>query len=531
MGKLFNFFRPKENLDLVSASNLNEVYFAQLPESVRTRLALHEGVLYISNELNGNAYILECKSALKRSGVMQHEFIAPEEFNKRFSSQSISTAKVIGNEIQTLAIRIFKKAFEAKATDIHIKNLGSHCLLRFRIMGMLSDHDVLDADTGVKLIRGIYASMCGNADSHFVAQERQDARISNELFLPKEVYSIRVHTEATQTKTAKDGVGTCMYLRLLYDSTAATGDLGSRLKMLGFLSSQISTFQYLITRTGLSVLAGPTGHGKSTVLKHVLESMVEKYPQKSFLSIEDPVEYLINGVDQVAINTKDGEDRALNYMNSIAGAVRSDLDVFCLGEMRFPESVQGGVNAAMTGHAVWSTFHASDAFSIVLRMATLLTENGYTNALDHICEPNILSGLIYQRLIPILCPQCSKLLVETTDDEKDEEYYDPKLKDKIYGLIANPTSVRVLGNGCDQCNKRGVVGQQVAAEVVATDAVMLSLLRKGEFDNARKYWVKDRKGITHLMHALQLVEKGLADPAQTEERLGLPLDYEKGLFD
>lgn len=495
--------------------------FSAIPDDIRSRMALVDGILHISDELKNNLYMIDFVSKQKRYGLIKISFHSPKEFNNEFSRQTIlHNIDTNHNELQSLVKSILEKAYQEKASDIHIKDLGTHCLIRFRIIGRLSDHATYTAEQGRAIIAGIYNTMCQSC-SHplYSSRERLEGRIVDTNLLPDGVYSIRVHTEPTERTNAPESIGSCMYLRLLYDATSAEGNLDNRLKILGFLPSQREVFNFLTTRTGLVIIAGPTGHGKSTVLKHCQEAMVIERPQKAFMSVEDPPEYIIHGIDQIAVSTKE-ENRGKAYIDAIAGAMRSDVDSLLIGEMRYAESVIAAINAAMTGHAVWATMHANDAIGIILRASTILTEKGYGNALEHICEPSVLAGLIYQRLIPILCPYCSLLLTEVKE-------YDESMSNKLLEACTSIENIRILGNGCEHCNQQGLIGQKVAAEVIATDATLLKHIRQGEFAKAKQYFIEECQGITHVQHALKLIETGQADPMLTEDRLGLPLNIER----
>ncbi len=249
--------------------------------------------------------------------------------------------------------------------------------------------------------------------------------------------------------------------------------------------------------------------------------MREQNPQKAFMSVEDPPEFHLEGVDQIAVDTKNLESREQAYIQAIAGAMRSDPDCLLIGEMRYAEAIAAGINVALSGHSIWATIHASDAISIILRMATILGEKGMVNALDHICEPSVLAGLEYQRLIPQLCPHCSKKLHDVIDT------YDKNMAQKINrALKSDDSEVRIKGDGCEHCNHTGIKGQKIAAEVIATDATFLNLIRQNKIAKAKEYWLNERGGITHIQHALQYIKEGKADPFITEDRLGLPLDCE-----
>ncbi len=147
-------------------------------------------------------------------------------------------------------------------------------------------------------------------------------------------------------------------MRLLYDQTEASGRLRERLSKLGYSVQQINRFSFLTTRSGLTLLSGPTGHGKSTALKHIMECMASENPEKAYMSIEDPPEYPLENVYQSQVNSgydlSTGE-RGERYRDAIAGAMRSDPDTLMVGEIRYPDAAVAALDAAQTGHGVWST--------------------------------------------------------------------------------------------------------------------------------------------------------------------------------
>lgn len=492
-----------------------------IPDHLRSGLAISDNKLCISSAIKAEPVVLEVYNDLLAQKVVSgFEFFQPTIFSDKFSHNTLSSFE-ISNEIQNFAINVWQEAFKQQASDIHIKDMGTYGLIRFRIDGMLKDYKIVEAYRVRELIRTIYSTMAGNGDTSFSYRIRQDARIINDNYLPKGMHSSRVHIEPTEKKDSPEGIGSCLYARLLYDIIKATGSLEERLAKLGFLDSQIEAIKYLTTRTGLNIISGPTGHGKSTALKHILECMREQNEQKAFMSVEDPPEFHLEGVDQIAVDTKSVESREQAYIQAIAGAMRSDPDCLLIGEMRYAEAIAAGINVALSGHSIWATIHASDAISIILRMATILGEKGMVNALDHICEPSVLAGLEYQRLIPQLCPHCSKRLHDVIDT------YDENMAKKISrALHTEDDEVRVKGDGCENCNFTGIKGQKIAAEVIATDANFLNLIRQNKIAKAKEYWLHEKGGITHIQHALKYIKEGKADPFITEDRLGLPLDCE-----
>ena len=513
------------------AEALHAESYEGIPASIRGRVALLDGVLHMSKEVQGNLDMLALVADLKIRGINHWEWHDPAEFDAKYAK--IIFAPRQENDEKAYAVDLIAKAHARKASDIHILDRGSYVLVRFRVMGMMQDYTPLPVEFGRQIISCLYSSMGASQSTPvFSPMERMDARIVNRDYLPRDVHSIRLHIEPTECAT---GTGRIMLLRLLYDSTGATGTLEERTSALGFTAHQQDILRMLTNRTGLVIVSGPTGHGKSTFLKHIMESMAEERPQKSYLASEDPPEFPMHNVEQVLVSTNtdrlhfDDRKRGQAYTDAIAGAMRSDPDVLMIGEIRYPEAAAAAVNAALTGHAVFVTLHANNAFGIIPRMQSLLNSAGYVAPLDHLCDPNVLAGLTYQRLIPVLCPDCKRKLMDLV--EKEPALRRVLVPDSVFRhvqtTVKDMDAVFVRGKGCPTCKGEGFVSQTVAAEVVAPDQKMLALLREGKGAEAYDYWVREHEGLSYVRHAARLVQDGLADPVETENRLGVPLNFDK----
>jgi type II secretory ATPase GspE/PulE/Tfp pilus assembly ATPase PilB-like protein len=499
-----------------------------VPDALKGRVALSEGVLHISSELKGNIDLVNLHATLRRRGILDYQFHKPDEFDANYASHSKSFGQknLNENEILNYAINLILKAFESGASDIHIMDYGSYTIIRFRCLGMLTDYAQLSPDYGKHVIACIYQKMAQSADATFSPNERQDGRIVKRSYLPPSVHSIRVHSEPIEC-VGESGIGTSMSLRLLYDATSAKGTLNERLSTLGFTNDQCNIFEFLTRRTGLTIISGPTGHGKSTVLKHIMECMTDRNPEKAYFSIEDPAEYPLRGVRQVKVKSSDQYNRAKEYENAIAGAMRSDPDVLMIGEIRYAEAAQAAIDAALTGHAVWATLHANNAFGIIPRMVSILTSLNIINPLEMLCDQNVLAGLEYQRLIPILCPKCKLKFAKLSSDEKRHYMPEDVLKRINRAFGDNVDTIYIRGTGCEHCKRRGFIGQTVAAEIVDTDQQILTYLRSNEISKAYDYWLSQKNGKSYVDHAKELILDGIIDPFIAEERLGVPLNFTK----
>ncbi len=515
-----------------------------LPDHMRGRLALMESGLVASEELQGTLPLINLASQLRAVGVANVEFVPASRFDADFARYA-SRSGIGENEIQQLAIDLLARAYECGATDVHLAHMGTHVRSRFRVLGLLRDDQEYDADTGARMIRAIYEHLGAAQDAPaFDVNSRLDGRIINRDYLPQGLYSVRIHSEPIECDGAPDGKGTFMPLRLLRDTTGASGSLEERLGKLGYTCEEVTLydnegharraraqtdiFRELSARTGIVFISGPTGSGKSTALAHCMEALIEERPGDNFLSIEDPPEKPIKGMYQIPVISKEGDERGDAYTNAIAGTNRDDTDTVMIGEIRYAEAALATVEVALSGNAVWATIHAADALGIIQRLDVQLRAL-VANPLQVVCDPIVLSGLVFQRLVPKLCPHCRIPLREYRNVISRDclaRLRRAMPEDMIFGG-ARGEGVFVRGHGCEHCKDSGHPGlyrQTVVAEVVALDARLLALLRERRREEARRYWLTELHGMTYLEHARHLIATGILGPMITEEMLAMPID-------
>lgn len=515
-----------------------------LPDHMRGRLALMESGLVASEELQGTLPLINLASQLRAVGVANVEFVPASRFDADFARYA-SRSGIGENEIQQLAIDLLARAYECGATDVHLAHMGTHVRSRFRVLGLLRDDQEYDADTGARMIRAIYEHLGAAQDAPaFDVNSRLDGRIINRDYLPQGLYSVRIHSEPIECDGAPDGKGTFMPLRLLRDTTGASGSLEERLGKLGYTCEEVTLydnegharraraqtdiFRELSAHTGIVFISGPTGSGKSTALAHCMEALIEERPGDNFLSIEDPPEKPIKGMYQIPVISKEGDERGDAYTNAIAGTNRDDTDTVMIGEIRYAEAALATVEVALSGNAVWATIHAADALGIIQRLDVQLRAL-VANPLQVVCDPIVLSGLVFQRLVPKLCPHCRIPLREYRNVISRDCLARLRRaipEDMIFGG-ARGEGVFVRGHGCEHCKDSGHPGlyrQTVVAEVVALDARLLALLRERRREEARRYWLTELHGMTYLEHARHLIATGILGPMITEEMLAMPID-------
>jgi type II secretory ATPase GspE/PulE/Tfp pilus assembly ATPase PilB-like protein len=521
-----------------TTSDKSQFFLDKLPPDVRERVVIYESKLHASDEVD-RQYIVDLLAKLRHHGVVKYEMHKPPVFQENYAKYVTRELKGEG-EIARLMKEMIARAFAKKATDIHIIHNGAFTRVRFRVLGLLcEDIHQLDAGTGMRLIRATYEHLGDSSDtSVFVVTERNDGVIVKREILPEGVHAIRIHTEPIQSVTPEKGLGTHMSLRLLFDATEAQGTLQERMSKMGFLDSHIKTMEALLQRKGMIVIAGETGQGKTTVATKIMEYLTQTFPEKSYHSIEDPPERLMKGVQQVPVVTKQDKEswglqaRSSAFLDALAGALRSDMDWFFIGEMRYPEALVTAIEGVLSGHKTITTTHAGSGFSVVPRFVRMLRRVGDPDPLGALCDSSVLSGLTCQCLIAKLCPKCRRAFRDLTPEERRSAISLPVMSalervttpDELWGKNGHP-GVHVRGPGCDLCDSMGLHEQTVVAEVIAMDQRLLSFLRQDKMVEAYKYWKTQEGAITYVEHAVKLVKEGILDPYIATLRLGVSLDF------
>ena len=331
---------------------------------------------------------------------------------------------------------ILKTAISSRASDIHIESSEKNCIVRCRIDGMLAEIFVFDKDIYPPLVSRL--KMLSNLD---IAEHRkpQDGRFSVQV-LGRD-YDFRISTLPVIH-------GESVVMRIL-DKTKAI----IKLSELGMLEDNLAKFSRL-TRTpyGMILVTGPTGSGKTTTLYAALNDI--KSVEKKMITVEDPVEYQMDMIQQVHVNEKAG----LTFASSLRSILRQDPDIVMIGEIRDQETLRIAIQAALTGHLVFSTLHTNDAISAVARVV----EMGI--------EPYLVSGSLIgveaQRLVRKLCPHCKQKITLT-----------PMQLDHIIHLIPDDFTF-YAPVGCEKCSQTGYLGREMISEILPISDKISSLIAK-----------------------------------------------------
>jgi general secretion pathway protein E len=413
--------------------------------------------------------------------------------------ENAATAKVQSN-MQITALQLFERAVVARASDIHIRvSSRARTQILFRIHNDLTFIEEHTFDFGDQLCTTIFQAMADVSDATFEKMSRQDARISEKGKIPPNLDGIRIATSPQVD-------GYIVVLRLLYNDATKDLDLGR----LGFNPIQSAAVETIKKKpTGVALIGGPTGSGKSTTLQRILSAIhVASQGRKNIITVEDPPEYPILGAVQTPVkNAESEEDRSREYQKAIKGSLRLDPDIIMASEIRDNPTGRLAIQAAMTGHQVWTTVHANSGLAIIDRLVDL----GVSHLL--ITDPTIVTGLICQRLLKQLCPHCRRPLADHLHE------FEPRTQERFMRVLKVDT-VFVRGEGCDHCKNSGTLGRTVVAEVIVTDDRLMSYLRANDRTSAQEYITKELGVISMLEHAIQKINEGLVDPLQAEEVVG-----------
>lgn len=467
-----------------------------------------DGRLLISKTHRFRPEVNSIIARLKRLNMpYQCHYVDLSVISKAYESIGTKGASIAKTDMQRAARGLFDKAFGMRASDIHIRvSTLTKTSVHFRVHGDLELVEEHPSDWGVQLCTTIYQSMADVSDATFEQLSRQDARIAARSKIPDGLDGIRI-----ATTPQVDGV--VMVLRLLYNDTVESFDLS----LLGYLDRQQAAIELMKRRpTGVNIIAGPTGSGKSTTLQRTLGALIkESHGRKHVITVEDPPEYPIPGAVQTPVTNADTEEeRSRAFQTAIKACMRLDPDVIMIGEIRDTPSARLAIQASMTGHQVWTTLHANSALAIIDR----LTDLGVS--IESLTDHTIITGLICQRLVKLLCPHCKVKLIETM------ERYTESQRRRVAAVVPDIELVYVTGTGCTHCRNSGSIDRTVVAETITTDPRMMSFIRNRDRIGAMNYWKQEQSGKTMLGHAIELVLSGRIDPFAAEDIVG-PLNMEE----
>ncbi|ATW23987.1 GspE/PulE family protein [Candidatus Formimonas warabiya] len=321
---------------------------------------------------------------------------------------------------------LFQQAIRERASDIHFEPHAEEFRVRYRIDGVLKDMMILPRQSIASILSRI--KIMGEMD---IAEKRipLDGRI--QIKMDRKNIDLRVSTIPTI-------FGEKAVIRILDKNAVVV-----KLDQLGFSPDILEKYRQQVKRSyGMILITGPTGSGKTTTLYSTLNEILS--PEKNIITIEDPVEYVIDQINQIRVNQKSG----LTFATGLRAILRQDPDIIMVGEIRDSETASIAVRAATTGHMVYSTLHTNDAAGALPRLV------------DMDVEPFLVASsvvaIVAQRLIRVICPICKKPY-ELPNDTPERRFL---------GIRDGVPVTLYRGTGCQQCGSTGYRGRMAIQEML-----------------------------------------------------------------
>lgn len=340
------------------------------------------------------------------------------------------------------------------ASDIHIEPLEKKIKVRYRIDGRLQERRLLRKEMLSAVITCI--KIMANLD---IAEKRipQDGRVTKAL--GNEEVDLRVSILPTL-------FGEKAMIRIIYRM-----GMNLTIDKLGFHPNDFNKFKRLMRYSyGLILITGPTGSGKSTTLAAMLREL--NTPYRNIITVEDPVETVIEGVNQVVVNNKVG----LTFANILRSILRQDPDILMIGEIRDQETAKIAIRAAITGHLVVSTLHTNDATSSIARLRDMEIESFMLGT--------AIKGVIAQRLVRKICEHCKESHEVT---KQEQQLYGIKEGSKVY-----------KGRGCSICHGTGYKGRKAIYEISEIDNYLREKISSGEWNSEQLRQEAIKRGMRTL---------------------------------
>ncbi len=400
------------------------------------------------------------------------------------------------------------RAVTEKASDIHIVRRRRSASVSFRIDGQIVPYVEWSEREADRSCRFIYESMCQDQEVTWNRHEPQDAVLDTTLHNGRRV-RVRVGT----IPASPDGYD--MVLRVM----PGTGD-SPTLDKLGYESPQINAIRMIVRRpSGLVAMAGGVGSGKSTSLVGMLLEELKMHEGRiRIITVEDPPERVIPGATQVPVVRRRGNSSENEFSFAIRGALRCDPDTLMVGEIRDLQSAQLTIKFAQSGHRVYTTVHASTAIGIVSRLNLL----GVDPKL--LCTPEVLKGLIFQALIPLLCEHCKISTRRYLEKSRAIPHRKRVVTRALHALKPREMKLDSLfwrnSKGCRRCNRTGVLGRTLMAEIILPDENMLRHLSRRDYGKAHRYWISEMSGEPAHEHGLRLAGAGRISLDDLEWEIG-----------
>lgn len=368
------------------------------------------------------------------------------------------------------ADNIIAQAVQSGASDIHFEPEKNGGRVRLRTDGLLHEQDKLTKSVMQSVVSRI--KVLAGMD---IAEKRLPQDGSIRLELDGRSVDLRISTLPTI-------LGEKAVIRILDRER-----FNLKLDELNFTPANLKLYRSLYSFcSGIVLLTGPTGSGKTTTLYATLSELNNS--ERNIVTVEDPVEYRIDDINQVAVNEKAG----LTFASGLRSILRQDPDIMMIGEIRDIDTAQTAIHAALTGHLVFSTLHANSAAGAVVRLIDM--------GIEPFLVASALRGVVAQRLVRCICPYCKTA-------------YEASMEEKTY-LKTDNSLILYKGSGCEKCRGTGYLGRMALQEIMPVLPELKKFILKETqedvlFDEARKYGAVSMRddGITKVLQGMTTISE------------------------
>jgi type IV pilus assembly protein PilB len=425
--------------------------------------------------------ILDGIEGMYRTDELMQEFLSQVSDSADFSILADETEKVNLDQLDSRSAAdqvpvvkmcnlILQEAIRSGASDVHLEPTMNSMQVRMRIDGVLREYIEVPKWLCLPLVSRI--KILASLD---IAERRapQDGRFRAKL---------QDRSVDFRISSLPSLFGEKVVIRVLGSASIPS------LESFGFSDWQLSTLTSCLSQPqGMILITGPTGSGKTTTLYSMLSK--RRSPEVNIVTVEDPIEYQLEGINQVQVNTKSG----LTFAGTLRSILRQDPDVILIGEIRDLETAEIAFQAANTGHLVLSTLHTDDAFGAIMRLLDLGVDRSLISA--------SLSLIVAQRLARRVCPQC-----------KEPYKPSPEIIQKLH--MNDPGLVFYKGKGCQACRKIGYAGRLGIYELLRVTSSMKELIRQKATESALRRAAAVAGTKTLLEDGISRVSKGLTNPEE-----------------
>jgi type IV pilus assembly protein PilB len=462
-------FRATDDLKTLMGYNVRAV--VARPEMIDKALAAYYG--------QAEESIQDVLDEMKGDDVLS-------EIADRGESIDLATLKdlVESSPVKKLLNLVLLQAIRDKSSDIHFEPFESEFKMRYRIDGVL--YEMVPPPRHIAVAIASRIKVMANLD---IAERRlpQDGRI--ELMVNGQPVDLRVSVLPTI-------FGESVVMRVL-DRSQVSLDLDK----VGLRADEMGVVKQLINKpNGIIIVTGPTGSGKTTTLYSALREL--NSPEVKIITTEDPVEYDLDGIIQVQINSEIG----LTFARCLRSILRQDPDTILVGEIRDLETAQIAVQSSLTGHLVFTTLHTNDAPTAIARLTDLGLEPFLITA--------TLEAIVAQRLVRKICERCKKEIAPTEDMLMELNLSSEQVRGRTF----------YYGEGCDACNNTGYRGRQAIFEIMSIDDHLRDLIMKNASTNvlrteARKRGMRTLRqaGLLAIYDGVTTIEEVVRETIMEEE--------------